>query len=494
MLTIPQRIDRGAPRRVDQKQQEPEAAAATPQAPETGASPAAAGIRRRTCPSGVAPALARGVTAAAVRTYEGARQPRVSLCARVTMMLAGTALFTGMVHHPRWRAGEQAASPPGPLNAGPAYPETASPAPRQREPMPPGNSAGPSALFDTDLGLQMLEAASAWQSGAGHHLAQLGAAPAQPEADAKARATHKADTDSGTRGGDRASLQRGIERALRSEAPVQALRALALALAGDASGILPRESLSRLVSAFRASPSSRQPEPMRQFLQAMFHVMEPSPMDDGRLEQLLRVWHWRYGEAEQEYGIPAVRDTSLLSDAFIPTVVEGLKQKPLTARQLQLLVRAVGQEPEDIVPGKMQDQVLQDHAHVAAAGLLRLMGRTSDRPGWGTATGLQRLEAGHVRRCLRLFILSPAQDPRWKAAVLVRLQYWAETQAPSCRWMPIEEWTDLLLASGRELVAAVHPDLASPLSLTDVGTAMTEPDRYRAGVRYQAWFGGRYPT
>lgn len=260
-----------------------------------------------------------------------------------------------------------------------------------------------------------------------------------------------------------------------------AIQALSLQLGGrwPQKG-LPVETVERMVDAYRKSMHWRAWITLENFLDGIMMAIGPMRMSDEQLEQLLKVWSWRYGEAQEVPGKDSPITANALRYSFAFRLAQGLGGQLIPESQLRLLIGTACREPEDTIPETILDRTFTVHAAWAAAALIQVMHAISIPQGpTGMSHSLDMISA-QARRCLKIFLHTASEDSRWKYLVVRSLHINPPTAAPGRPAMD-ENWQDMILSEVRKYLAETVPSLEPRPTLARALTALYDPGLLMTG-------------
>ena len=172
--------------------------------------------------------------------------------------------------------------------------------------------------------------------------------------------------------------------------------------------------LNPLVAGFRSSTGWRDVGKLFAFMETLTRAIARNPSQSAaHLEQLLRVWSWRFGETFRAKDGSDVNVGALMSSSIVRPVVTQLGGPRIPDAHLRLLVATISREPDDIPPGEDSTTRLADHAMWVASALRQVVLHTATDWNRVTLTKRQASEEAQLRRCLRMMLEAPSQDPRW---------------------------------------------------------------------------------
>lgn len=246
---------------------------------------------------------------------------------------------------------------------------------------------------------------------------------------------------------------------------------------------LPRvAALGRVVTAYQASRFWRQDVPMQIFISAMEWAIKPDRIRSVHLQQLLRLWHWQWGDCAHTPGTFEPTDGRVPPHLLTWNIVEMLGDDVQGADLLDRLITAITKAPEGMPQhGARWDATMRDHAYWVATAMLQVLTANpfSAAPSGDSETGA--LQFGQAYRILYIFLQTPATDVRWKPVILRVLEAMVPTDASNQPLMTKAQWETLLLRVTQAHIGKKQPQLPAPSSLDAAITALVDPDAYRRG-------------
>ncbi len=180
--------------------------------------------------------------------------------------------------------------------------------------------------------------------------------------------------------------------------------------------------LNPLVAGFRSSTGWRDVGKLFAFMETLTRAIARNPSQSAAyLAQLLQVWSWRFEETFRAKDGSDVNVGALMTSSIVRPVVTQLGGPRITDAHLRLLVATISREPDDIPPGENSTKRLADHAMWVASALRQVVVQTAADWNRVTLTKRQASEELQLRRCLRMVLEAPSQDPRWTPLIAMIL-------------------------------------------------------------------------
>ena len=180
--------------------------------------------------------------------------------------------------------------------------------------------------------------------------------------------------------------------------------------------------LNPLVAGFRSSTGWRDVGKLFAFMETLTRAIARNPSQSAaHLAQLLQVWSWRFEETFRAKDGSDVNVGALMTSSIVRPVVTQLGGPRITDAHLRLLVATISREPDDILPGEDTTKRMADHAMWVASALRQVVLHTATDWNRVTLTKRQASEEAQLRRCLRMVLEAPSQDPRWTPLIAMIL-------------------------------------------------------------------------
>jgi hypothetical protein len=177
--------------------------------------------------------------------------------------------------------------------------------------------------------------------------------------------------------------------------------------------------LNPLVAGFRSGPEWHDGAKLSAFMGIRTGAIARNPRQSAaHLAQLLRVWSWRFGETFRAKDGSDVNVGALMASSIVQPVVTQLGGPRIPDAHLRLLVTMICREPDDIPPGEDSTERLSEHAMWVASALRQVVLHTASDWNRVTLTKRKASEEAQLRRCLRMVLAAPSQDPRWMPLIM----------------------------------------------------------------------------